>query len=197
MRESLDLGRELVDARGRVVRPRGDGDRPHGRRWRRLRRRGRGRGLRLPEQVGDLLALPPRDKHSVELQVLHYNEEGPPYFGLELNAHWVPPTPEWGAHLYFSEGGRNILGEGFGVSFFREINHKADPTNGINLGNGYAYSIFKRSVTLAFRGEAPRVTAARYLGSAEALRKEGLDLLTRARAEFFELFAQHKPKVIE
>jgi hypothetical protein len=139
-----------------------------------------------------------RDQHAITLFTLHWTERDI-YYGVGLNAAWVPPAG-WAARFSLDDGGKTLVGDSFGLAFWREPAPPKDygaanTVEPLYFGDSYGYKVFGQEKYLGGLGEAPRVAAARYLGSAEALRKGGLDLLARARAGLLELFARHEPKV--
>ncbi len=130
-----------------------------------------------------------RDQHTVELDTLFYDL--PQVFGLDLIAHWVPPAQGWGANFYFSEDGKGILGEGFGVDFFFYDAPTGAPQAKLHLGSDYSYSIYETRVDY-FPGLPLREDLARYITSPEAMRERGLAEMDAALNKVEGKIASHQ-----
>ncbi len=142
-----------------------------------------------------------RDQHAVQLSTLHYGDASP-YFGIHLSALWVPPSEGWGASFSFSENGKGIEGEGFGLVFslYRASSGRfaADraPVESLRLGRPLEYGVFEDVKPPYVAPSIPlRDDLARFIQSAESMRDTGLALLEKTRSDTAQLLASHAAKV--
>ncbi len=142
-----------------------------------------------------------RDQHAVELSTLHYGDASP-YFGINLSALWVPPSDGWSASFSFSENGKGVEGEGFGLVFslYRASSGRfaADraPVDSLRLGRPYEYVVFENAKPPYVAPTVPlRDDLARFVQSAESMRDAGSALLEKTRSDTARFLASHAAKV--
>ena len=132
-----------------------------------------------------------RDQHAIALYTLFYPREFPQVFGLGLNVRWVPSAQGWGAGFYFSEDGKTIVGEGFGLDFFFYAAPTGKPKSTLHLGSGYGYAIRETKVQHT-SGLPLREDLAQYLKSPEAMRDRGLMMLEALQAKVESTLQSHQ-----
>jgi hypothetical protein len=132
-----------------------------------------------------------RDQHTITLYTLFYPREFPQVFGLGLNVRWVPLAQGWGASFYFSEDGKTIVGEGFGLDFFFYAASTGKPKSTLHLGSGYEYDIHETKVRHN-SGLPLREDLAQYLKSPEAMRDRGLTMLQALQTEVKGTLQSHQ-----
>lgn len=115
-----------------------------------------------------------RDQHQVGLNTLFYPNQPTTVFGLGFQTLWVPESTGWGAVFYFSEKGKTIVGDGWGVTFHRYDNAFDPPTASVSLGDSLSYQIIQ--TTLYQSSNLPlREDLANYLQSPENMRDRGVE----------------------
>lgn len=116
------------------------------------------------------------DQHAITLYTLSYNydTDSPEVFGLGFDALWVPKTTGWEASFSFSEKGKSVVGEGWGVNFSEYTTSTGSPEEIVSLPSYYViYS--PNPTTFEYSSDLPmREDLALYLSSPEAMRDRGL-----------------------
>jgi hypothetical protein len=133
-----------------------------------------------------------RDQHVIELETFFYPSSYPQVFGLNLAALWVPEQDGWGAHFYFSEGGRNFYGEGVGISFSQYETGSREPVASVSVIGPLTYQLFETGVALPPEDLSTREELALYLVSPEALRDEGLAQIQALATRVDETLRTHQ-----
>lgn len=114
-----------------------------------------------------------RDQHQVGLNTLFYPDQPTVVFGLGFQSLWVPKSTGWGAVFYFSEDGKTIVGEGWGVTFNYYDSPSNPPTQSVTTGDSFAYRV--NETDLQFNSdESLREDLALYLESPESMRDRGI-----------------------
>lgn len=117
-----------------------------------------------------------RDQHILSLYTLTYPQDPATAFGLGIEALWVPIKTGWGAHFSFSENGDNIIGDGWGVKFYKYMVSTGQPEATTLLSSYDQYQIQETLVGHSF--DLPlRDDLAVYLKSAEAMQARRLEQL--------------------
>jgi len=115
-----------------------------------------------------------RDQHVLSLYTLTYPQDYSTVFGLGLDALWVPAEAGWGAHFSFSENGRGIIGDHWGVRFDKYTTLTDQIESTAVLWSYDQYQIQETLVEYSF--DLPlRDDLALYLKSPEAMRIRRLE----------------------
>lgn len=115
-----------------------------------------------------------RDQRQVGLNTLFYPDQPTTVFGLGFETLWVPESAGWGVEFYFSEKGKTIIGEGWGIIFNRYDNAFDPPAESVVLGDSLSYKIIQ--TTLQQSSDLPlREDLDIYLSNAESMRDRGVE----------------------
>lgn len=154
-----------------------------------------GAGVRVDCQITDG-SIYNRDQQLVDLYTLFYPQEPTRVFGLGFQSLWVPEATGWGAYFSFSEKGKNIMGEGWGVSLYRYENASDPPSQTVTLGNDISYTINEE--TIQVDSEFPlREDLAGYLKSPEDMRDRSAELYQRLLDEIQSKLNNHEISACE
>lgn len=155
----------------------------------------RGAGSRADCQVTDEV-IRGRDVHALSLSTLAYPQSPTSAFGLTFNATWLPPAEGWGLSVFFSEGGRTIIGEGAHLNFYQYTTPTGDPTTRLFLGDFFSYTIHETTIRHT-PGVSPRDAFTQYLASPENLRDYGLTALTALSEKVYAALNGHTVQICE
>jgi hypothetical protein len=155
----------------------------------------RGAGSRADCQVTDEV-IRGRDVHALSISTLAYPQSPTSAFGLTFSATWLPPAEGWGVSVFFSEGGRTIIGEGAHLNFYQYTTPTDDPTTRLFLGDSFSYTIHETTIRHT-PGLTPRDALAQYLASPESLRDFGLTNLNTLAEKVYATLDAHEAQICE
>jgi hypothetical protein len=118
-----------------------------------------------------------RNQQVFKLYTLFYGQSYPEVFGLGFHLLWIPESTGWGVSFGFDENGGSVVGNSWGVNFFKYVNPTGSPEATVHLGAGYYYTIYGSDTGTHFRqfSDLPlREDLAIYLSGSEEMRDRGL-----------------------
>jgi hypothetical protein len=100
---------------------------------------------------------------------LHYPQDWPQVFGVQVSAGHLPAEGSWGVWVSVSSNGKSILGDGGSVGFGRV----GDEDGGFYVGTSYSWEIAESVLTETVEGDGWQLLD-RVRSSPQALRDEAL-----------------------
>jgi hypothetical protein len=132
----------------------------------------RGTGTGTDCQIGG--STDRHDQHIFRLFTFTYQQSFPAVFGLGFEALWAPADAGWCAHFTFSENGKGILADHWGV-IFKKYGLPSEPIETtIHIWSYYQYTILETQVFHS-SGLPLRDDLALYLETPEAMRNRFLE----------------------
>lgn len=125
----------------------------------------------------------------ITLYTLRYNF--PDMFGLGFQALLAPEDRNWTITVSYAEGGRSIVGEGFGINYNQFVPGSSEPDATISLGSTYTYTVDQ--IQLIQESSRPaREELAVYLASPESLRQRGVEQLRALENKVLSAINNHQ-----
>ncbi|MCC6147501.1 MAG: hypothetical protein IT308_08035 [Anaerolineaceae bacterium] len=153
----------------------------------------RGDASRQDCSVGSSVIAPP-GQHHIALYTLEYNF--PTMFGLGFQALLAPENGGWNARVSYAEGGRTVVGEGFGMEFAHIPPGGGEPDWTVSLGTGYSYMVEQTRFTQE-SSRPVREELAVYLASAENLSQRGVEQIQALEEKVLSAISAHQTPTCE
>jgi hypothetical protein len=133
-----------------------------------------------------------RDEQFIELNTLFYPKEYPQVFGLGFQTYGMLPGIGWGTNFSFSEGGKSVMGEGWGLTITQSLSSGGEPDATVVLGKDYSYKINNKT-SVEYSSPLPlREDLAGYLISPEGMRDRGVAAIQALAGKVEDAIRSHQ-----